>query len=602
MTGVAGGAAFAGVPTLHRFDRWGARLGILRVLGEFRHEEEVGGDDFVTFSARGDVGKGERIVWRDGVDGPWREHVVVRVEQSKGSVRKVRAEASIGDLEGLYIEQLYLKDMGAADAFAAVLGDSGWTVSVDDDVAAAGATVKCWLYHVTAWAAVEKLVSLFGVETWCEIVVSGSGVASRLLHVCSRVGGWRGARVEYAHNMAGCVRTVLNEPVVTALYGWGAGLPVVDETGTWHGGYSRKLSFADVNGGVAWVGDEDARLKWGRLAPDGTKRHVFGDVVFSSCSDAEELLALTKKELALRCVPSVSYVVETALFGWGTAAMLGDDVLVVDSLLPNGRAVERARKRVRRFVDGSRVRVSLTLGTVEKDLASQVEEIAKEVVDVAADVGGAKDDIEVIGDIVVPDPPEPEPAELMARALMLDDGTMEFTYLESEESPSDGTVSEVFEVPTRCEDFSTVPWHASVKSISAVRIDSSFAGAGITGTGYWFYTATNLLSVSGMEHLSGIDYMSFMFASCSSLAVLDLRGFSLPDGCSLKMTFAAASSLVTVTVDADWALPTVADSYATFYNCSKIVGGNGTVYNSSRMSAAYMVIDTASTVGYLTAG
>lgn len=84
--------------------------------------------------------------------------------------------------------------------------------------------------------------------------------------------------------------------------------------------------------------------------------------------------------------------------------------------------------------------------------------------------------------------------------------------------------------------------------------------------------------------------------------MLDLRGFSLPDGCSLKMTFAAASSLVTVTVDADWALPTVADSYATFYNCSKIVGGNGTVYNSSRMSAAYMVIDTASTVGYLTAG
>lgn len=140
-----------------------------------------------------------------------------------------------------------------------------------------------------------------------------------------------------------------------------------------------------------------------------------------------------------------------------------------------------------------------------------------------------------------------------------------------------------------------------VKAITAVVIYPSMASAGITGTGYWFYTATNLLSVTSMEHLAGIDFMSFMFASCSALAALDLRVFSLADSCGLKMAFGGCSALETITVDTDWALPTILESYATFYNCGKLVGGNGTAYSSSRISASYMVIDTDVTEGYLTA-
>ena len=35
----------------------------------------------------------------------------------------------------------------------------------------------------------------------------------------------------YGKNMAGCTRTVLEQDVYTALYGFGAGLPVTDEDG-----------------------------------------------------------------------------------------------------------------------------------------------------------------------------------------------------------------------------------------------------------------------------------------------------------------------------------------------------------------------------------
>ena len=39
---------------------------------------------------------------------------------------------------------------------------------------------------------------------------------------------------------------------------------------------------------------------------------------------------------------------------------------------------------------------------------------------------------------------------------------------------------------------------------------------------------------------------------------------------------------------------------STFYNCTNIVGGNGTAYSSSATSYARMVVDRAGQAGYLT--
>jgi hypothetical protein len=38
-----------------------------------------------------------------------------------------------------------------------------------------------------------------------------------------------------------------------------------------------------------------------------------------------------------------------------------------------------------------------------------------------------------------------------------------------------------------------------------------------------------------------------------------------------------------------------------FYDCPKLVGGNGTAYNSSYIDKTYARIDTAEIPGYLTA-
>lgn len=46
------------VPTLYWFDRWDERIGLLRVVGEFVHTEELNGEDTIEFECRDAPTKG----------------------------------------------------------------------------------------------------------------------------------------------------------------------------------------------------------------------------------------------------------------------------------------------------------------------------------------------------------------------------------------------------------------------------------------------------------------------------------------------------------------------------------------------------------------
>ena len=132
------------------------------------------------------------------------------------------------------------------------------------------------------------------------------------------------------------MREVDEGNVVTALYGYGKAPESTDEDGNLTGGYERKLTFGDVNGGQNWVGDADALARWGRPDGKGGKSHVFGDVEFEDCEDKSELLALTKGALEERCTPKASYKVDAiALARAGEnfeGADEGDSVLVTDKV------------------------------------------------------------------------------------------------------------------------------------------------------------------------------------------------------------------------------------------------------------------------------
>lgn len=245
------------VPTLYLFDRFDGRLGILPTVGGITHVEEVGGEDTVEFDCLSAPEKGERLLWSDSTDGVWREHVVVRTDEPLGGPAHVYAESSLCELLGDFVEEEQLVAKTAEQALTAVLAHTRWTVG-DVDV---GATERgCLLYHVNALAALRRVEEVWGSEAETVIAVADGRVSSRTVRLPARRGAWRSARFSHGKTLAACTRTVLEDEVFTALYGYGKGLPIYDETGAPTGGFTRRLTFGSVNGGANWVGDEAARL------------------------------------------------------------------------------------------------------------------------------------------------------------------------------------------------------------------------------------------------------------------------------------------------------------------------------------------------------
>ncbi|MBQ9001830.1 MAG: phage tail protein [Eggerthellaceae bacterium] len=296
-------------------------------------------------------------------------------------VCNVYAESSLCEMLDDFIEDSQLVNRTALQALTAALAPTRWLIEHCDPLGTAG----CLIYHQNALWALRRVAEVWKGEITPVIAVSGGRVAYRAVRLDAQRGSWRGLRFTYGKNMAGCVRTVLEQDVYTALYGFGAGLPYTDDEGNYVPGYRRKLTFGDINGGKNYVADENAKMRWGRWNAERTERvHAFGQVTFSDVTEPERLLALTRRALAEAVKPKVSYEVDVAALDGGDAE-LGDTVAVIDtSRDPEWRLTARVVRRVRTFGDSVLARV--TIGTVQPvDYAS--------VSTLAADVAALQDDV-----------------------------------------------------------------------------------------------------------------------------------------------------------------------------------------------------------------
>lgn len=300
------------------------------------------------------------------------------------------AESSLCELLDDFIEEEHLVSRTAVQALGYALAPTRWAVASCNVTGTAG----CVLYHVNALWALRRVAEVWGGEVTPVISVSGGRVTSRSVRLDAQRGSWHGLRFTYGKNIAGCTRTVLEQDVYTALYGFGAGLPLTDEDGRYTGGYRKKLTFGSVNGGVNWVGDEDALLAWGRWNADRTaKVHSFGQVTFSDCEDPAKLLALTRKALREAVQPKVSYEIDVAALDGGDCE-LGDEVAVIDSSrTPEWRLKARVVRRMRTFGDGVLARV--TIGTVQPVDYAKTASLAADVAALQNDVAGIDGNLSV---------------------------------------------------------------------------------------------------------------------------------------------------------------------------------------------------------------
>lgn len=354
------------------FDRWGKQTGVVANVIEAVHKDELNGEDSLTLLMPScDLAKGQRIVWRDK-RGIWHEHTVSDVTDTHANgelYAAVYCENSIAELFTDYIEELRPYDVTASTALQKALSGTRWQVGTVDVTGTASAS----FYHTSPREAIASIVENWGGELSATIEVSGAQVASRKVNLLKRRGAANGKRFEWTKDIVSIEREVGSDDVHTALYGYGKGLEKQDEDGEATGGYERKLTFGSVNGGIDWVGDDDAKLRWGLPDGKGGIKHSFGKVEFSDCEDPAELKRLTLKALDEQKHPYVTYtadVISLSDAGYvheGSAT--GDTVAIVDKELG-----ERLQGRVlctEEYLYNEQATV-VTLGNIVRSIASVI--------------------------------------------------------------------------------------------------------------------------------------------------------------------------------------------------------------------------------------
>lgn len=314
------------------FNRWGTQIGVINDVISAIHTDELNGEDSLTLTlASCNLVKGNRIVWRDKF-GVWHEHIVndLKDVHEEGRMYTVAyCENSLAELFSDYIEELRPYNVTATVALQRALSVTRWGIGSVGNFGNGSAS----FYHISAREALTLITENWGGELSATIAISGTKVSSRSVNVTSR-GADHGKRFEWSKDLRGITREVSTDDVCTALYGYGKGLEAYDEDGTPTGGYERKLTFGEINGGLDYVADEDAKQVWGLPDGNGGKKHAFGKVEFPDCEDMGELLNLTTAELQRRKQPQVSYtasVIDLADAGFAFEdAQTGDTVAIID--------------------------------------------------------------------------------------------------------------------------------------------------------------------------------------------------------------------------------------------------------------------------------
>jgi len=116
-----------------------------------------------------------------------------------------------------------------------------------------------------------------------------------------------------------------------------------------------------------------------------------------------------------------------------------------------------------------------------------------------------------------------------------------------------------------------------------------------------FYNCTQLkeVNISSFD-TRNIETMRLMFLGCYNLKEIDLSSFNTAKVEEVDSMFRGCTVLEKIYVGDGWNMGKVITDKEMFDRCYKIVGGNGTTYNSSYTNVTYARIDTEDAPGYLT--
>lgn len=309
-----------------RFNRWGDNLGRLTVSAA-THTDALDGTDELNITCTEDLVKGDRVVWID-LQGVCHEHIVDTIDRVHDDDGAPETQAvCINSVNETWDDWLDDKrpSGSVAVALASILADTRWEVGTCDQ----GGTALRTFYHESVREGLAGIVETWGGELETLIVHDGASIVSRRVGVRAKRGNQNSAkRFTWTKDLVSVKRSVASDNPKTRIYGYGKGVE------TEGGGYGRRLTFGDINGGKDYVEDADATAVWGH--PDGTGGILpaVASYVNEQCEDAAQLLKETREYLSQVKEPKVTYtasVIDLYAFGRSWEGVgVGDDVAIID--------------------------------------------------------------------------------------------------------------------------------------------------------------------------------------------------------------------------------------------------------------------------------
>lgn len=334
------------------FNRFGAYLGELTPMQatRTRNVDQCGVDKVELVLLDNGVDKYDRIVYSDSM-GRTCEWIVMSSRESRAKSVPICTVNCYGSMQELSRHFMPTLRRGSKDtpeqALAKALEGTRWSVGQCDE-----GSGEYSVYHQSSLASVKDIAEAYKmeVEPVIELSADGNSIARRSVCLVKRLGRANTAlRLDYGSGLSGIDRVLSADDVVTRLYCYGKGVQTTDDDGNATGGYSRKITFADINGGKEYIQDDSLLEVWGVPGPDGSLVHTEGIFEDGDCEDKATLLAEGRAALAERSTPVVSYEGTVEALGRAgfdaNACDLGDNLQMVDTTFPkplrlSGRVLE----------------------------------------------------------------------------------------------------------------------------------------------------------------------------------------------------------------------------------------------------------------------
>lgn len=371
------------------FDRWGNPLGDLPYAIKAVRTRATDGTDTLDITTIGEINKDERIAFKDSM-GRWAEYLCQSTQTARAAgmpVTVAYCTGGIAELSRTYIEDKRNRNANAKACLAKALEGTRWTVGTVE-TGTLTRTADLAFYHCTVLEAVQKTADTYGLEVQTEYQPdpTGNRIGQRIIHLVEHRGSTSTTkRFEYGKDLTQIKRDIDAGDVITRLYGWGKGIEQTNEEGEPTGGYSHKISFADVNNGKPYVQDDQALANWGIVGADGTKHHSEASADFPDCEDPKELLNLTKAALKTRTTPVVSYTADVTALGQAgydpEGTDVGDSVQIIDTSFTTPLRLEGRILQIEEDLAGSLADTKITLGNIRQSytqrLAAQQQALDK---------------------------------------------------------------------------------------------------------------------------------------------------------------------------------------------------------------------------------